>query len=57
MPQSGFGGQYLHEDLAAMAAAYLFHIVENHPFMHGNKRAGAANVSVFLLMNDVELTA
>ncbi|MCC6811842.1 MAG: type II toxin-antitoxin system death-on-curing family toxin [Deltaproteobacteria bacterium] len=56
-PQAGFGDQYLHEDLAAMAAAYLFHIVENHPFVDGNKRVGAASVSVFLLMNDVALTA
>ena len=32
-PRASFGGQYLHEDIAAMAAAYLFHIVSNHPFI------------------------
>ncbi|MEQ1679120.1 MAG: Fic family protein [Nitrospira sp.] len=32
-PQSGFGGHYLHSDLHEMAAAYLFHLVQNHPFL------------------------
>lgn len=50
-PQTSFGGQYLHADLAAMAAAYLFHLVKNHPFIDGNKRVGAAAASVFLLTN------
>jgi death-on-curing protein len=40
-PVAGFGGRYLHTDLFAMAAAYLFHITQNHPFVDGNKRAGA----------------
>lgn len=55
MPRSSFGGRYLHEDLFHMAAAYLFHIVANHPFIDGNKRTGAAAAIVFLLLNDVEL--
>ena len=42
MPQASFGGEFLHEDLFEKAAAYLFHIVQNHPFMDGNKRTGAA---------------
>lgn len=56
-PRAGFGGEYLHEDLAAMAAAYLFHIVSNHPFVDGNKRTGALAAFVFLEFNNVELTA
>lgn len=52
MPASGFGGQYLHETLPDMAAAYLYHLVMNHPFVDGNKRIGAAAARVFLLMND-----
>jgi death-on-curing protein len=56
-PQASFGGQFLHEDLFAMAAAYLFHIVQNHPFFDGNKRTGAASAIVFLAMNDVTLEA
>jgi death-on-curing protein len=54
MPQSGFGGHYLHSDLFEMAAAYLFHLVQNHPFLDGNKRAGAAAALVFLEMNGIE---
>jgi death on curing protein len=53
-PQSGFGGHYLHGDLYEMAAAYLFHLVQNHPFLDGNKRVGAATALVFLTMNGVE---
>lgn len=37
-----FGGEFLHADLFQMAAAYLFHIAKNHPFVDGNKRTGAA---------------
>jgi death-on-curing protein len=32
MPAAGFGGRYLHTDLFKMAASYLFHITQNHPF-------------------------
>lgn len=53
-PQSGFGGHYLHNNLYEMAAAYLFHLVQNHPFLDGNKRVGAATALVFLSMNGVE---
>jgi len=53
-PQSGFGGHYLHGDLYEMAAAYLFHLVQNHPFLDGNKRVGAATALVFLTLNGVE---
>ncbi len=55
MPQASFGGQFLHEDIYTMAAAYLFHIVQNHPFIDGNKRTGAAAAIVFLAMNDIGL--
>jgi death-on-curing protein len=51
MPAAAFGGQYLHPDLPAMGAALLFHLVQNHPFVDGNKRIGAAS-RVFMLMND-----
>lgn len=42
MPAQQFGGQYLHEDIPAMAAAYALHICMNHPFIDGNKRAATA---------------
>ncbi len=52
-----FGGQYLHQSLHEMAAAYLFHITQNHPFLDGNKRVGLAAALIFLWMNDVEIEA
>ena len=55
MPAAGFGGRFLHTDLHEMAAAYLFHITQNHPFVDGNKRTGAVASLVFLSLNDVEL--
>lgn len=57
MPMAQFGGEFLHGDLFEMAAAYLFHLVQNHPFIDGNKRVGAATADVFLTMNGHELTA
>ena len=54
MPQAGFGGEYAHEDIPAMAAAYLFHIVKNHPFIDGNKRVGADVALIFLGLNGFE---
>ncbi len=47
-PEASFAGAYLHADVFEMAAAYLFHIVQNHPFMDGNKRAGLLAALVFL---------
>jgi death-on-curing protein len=41
VPTAGVAGQFLHTDLCEMAAAYLFHIVGNHPFIDGNKRLTA----------------
>ena len=54
MPQQQFNGEYLHDGLAAMAAAYLFHITQNHTFHDGNKRTGALSALVFLEINGVE---
>lgn len=57
MPQASFGSQYLHVDLFEMAAAYLFHIVRNHPFVDGNKRTGAMAAFAFLKLNGYTLHA
>ncbi len=54
MPQQQFSGDYLHEGLAAMAAAYLFHISQNHAFIDGNKRTAALAALVFLEINGVD---
>ena len=39
-----------------MAAAYLFHITQNHPFFDGNKRTRANAAITFLVTNDLEPT-
>ena len=51
-PEASFGGVWLHEDLYEMAAAYAFHIAQNHPFIDGNKRAALASAIVFLKINE-----
>jgi death-on-curing protein len=57
MPQAGFGEQYIHSDVLEMAAAYLFHIVRNQPFVDGNKRTGAMAAFSFLKLNQQTLNA
>jgi death-on-curing protein len=57
MPQSTFDGTFLHTDLFEMGAAYLFHIVQNHPFGDGNKRTGAASAIIFLRLNGISIKA
>ncbi|MEE4313596.1 MAG: type II toxin-antitoxin system death-on-curing family toxin, partial [Desulfofustis sp.] len=52
-----YGGEFLHTDVYEMAAAYLFHLVKNHPFLDGNKRVGAVAALVFLLLNGHDLDA
>jgi death-on-curing protein len=55
-PQATFSTEFLHASMPAMAAAYLFHICRNHPFVDGNKRVAANAAITFLLMNDWEPT-
>lgn len=57
MPQAGFGGELLHPTLAEQAAAYLFHLAKNHPFVDGNKRVALAVALTFLRMNGVQVHA
>ena len=56
-PQATFGGSFLHPTLEEMAGAYLFHLVQNHPFVDGNKRVGLAAAIAFLGLNDLWLEA
>ena len=56
-PQAGIGGEYFHSEIFEMAAAYMFHIVRNHPFFDGNKRTGAVAALVFLDLNGVTINA
>jgi death on curing protein len=57
MPQARFGGQALHESVGAVAAAYLFHICQNHAFADGNKRIALAAAGVFLFLNGKRVRA
>jgi death on curing protein len=54
-PSQTYDGHYLHKDLLEMAAAYLFHIVQNHPFADGNKRTGIHTAHVFLALNGISM--
>ena len=38
-PQAGMAGKFLHGDIIEMAAAYLYHIVKNHPFVDGDRKS------------------
>src|SRR5688572_11252566 len=55
MPAAGIGGEYFHRDLFEMAAAYLFHLVQDHPFIDGNKRTAVSAAFSFLWINGWEL--
>jgi len=50
-PQASFGGELLIQDPVEVAAAYLFYLCRNHPFVDGNKRTALAAALVFLQQN------
>lgn len=56
-PAATFGGEYVHLGLHEMAAAYLFHLVKNHPLIDGNKRTGLMAMLAFLGLNRLHLEA
>ena len=55
-PEASFAGEWLHKDIYEMAAAYAYHLCQNHPFVDGNKRVALACALVFLEINGVSLT-
>jgi death-on-curing protein len=57
MPLATYGGLFLHTDIYEIAAACLFHLVKNHPFVDGNKRTAAVAALVFLALNGFNLDA
>ena len=50
-PQATMMGQPLFSDPLEVAAAYLFYLCRNHPFVDGNKRVALATCLVFLSEN------
>lgn len=55
MPKTAMFGEYLHVSIYEKAAAYLFHIVCNHPFIDGNKRTGLVSALTFLETNKINM--
>src|SRR5437016_10807184 len=56
-PEASFAGELLHGTILEMAAAYLFHLARNHPFVDGNRRVALAAALVFLEVNGVSVDA
>ena len=56
-PRMTFEGQELYPDLATKATALGFSLIQNHPFVDGNKRVGHAAVETFLMLNGQELSS
>jgi death-on-curing protein len=56
-PRMSYGGEDLYPTLAEKAAALCFSLVQNHPFLDGNKRAGHAAMETFLVLNGFEIRA
>ena len=54
-PKVSFAGELLHKTIAEQAAAYLYHLAMNHPFVDGNKRTAFAVMDVFLRVNGYRL--
>ncbi|HEX2164019.1 MAG TPA: type II toxin-antitoxin system death-on-curing family toxin [Thermoanaerobaculia bacterium] len=52
-----FGGEDLYPTVVEKAAALGFSLVQNHPFLDGNKRVGHAAVETFLVLNGFEIAA
>ena len=55
MSRAAFEGEWLHRNIFEMAAAYAFHISQNHPFVDGNKRTALTSALVFLELNGVPI--
>lgn len=52
--QATFGGKSVYIDVVEIAAAYLYFLCRNHPFLDGNKRAALGACLVFLRLNGIE---
>lgn len=56
-PRASFGGGDLYPTVEEKAAALAFSLIQNHPFIDGNKRIGHAAMEIFLVLNGKELNA
>jgi death-on-curing protein len=55
-PRMTFGRKELYPTVVKKAAALGFSIIQNHPFVDGNKRTGHAAMELFLILNGFEIT-
>ena len=56
-PEMSFGGQDLYPKLVDKAAALAYSLIQNHPFIDGNKRVGHAAMEIILVLNGYEVEA
>lgn len=56
-PRMTFGGEELYPGIVEKASALCYSLVQNHPFVDGNKRTGHAAMEVFLVLNGSEIAA
>ena len=54
-PKMAMFGEDLYPTVYDKAAAYLYHIVQNHPFVDANKRTGFGAAYLFLKANKVPI--
>jgi death-on-curing protein len=56
-PRATFDGKELYPDLFTKTAALMDSLINNHPFLDGNKRTGITAAGLFLLINGWKLNA
>ena len=56
-PKATYDGEFLHDSIIKMSAAYGYHLCNNHPFIDGNKRIALVAMDVFLQKNGHEIIA
>ncbi len=56
-PKMTFSGEYLYPTIGEKASALGFSLIQNHPFIDGNKRIGHAAMEIFLLLNGYQINA
>ena len=56
-PRMTFDGEELYPTLVEKAVALGFSLIQNHPFVDGNKRVGHAAMEIFLILNGAGIDA
>lgn len=56
-PRMTFNRKELYPTIFEKASALGFSLIQNHPFVDGNKRTGHAAMETFLMLNGYEISA